>query len=543
MWRRVIAPNVRDPGRLTVFQLAGGAVVGMLVGWLLIELAGAGRSLAAVMASGLLGCGAVAVAIAAKLNPGGSLRRVPSQASRRAVVVGTGPEADRLVAAMLTEASARLVPVAVLDDDPASVGSIVGGLPVSGSTASLGAIAARAGAKAVVLATPQADSITIQSLSAQAVAAGCELLVLPPLDEIDHRVEVGHLRPPTAEDLFARDPVPFDRQLPAAEVTSRRVLLVGAAGSVGAPLARQILSLQPARLVLIDHDENALQSLRQSFGDDAFAEVHCELGDVRDRERVFELFLRHQPDVVFHAAALNCRQIPPCDPVEAIKTNTVGTKNLLDAAVHISVTTFVHISSAAAAEPTTVIGATMLSAERLTALAAAETGSRYLSVRTARIFDGRGSAFTVFRRQLAAGQPLALRHRDMTHLLLPGTEAARLVLLATAIGEPGQALVADAGYPVRLFDLAQHLVAEAPGEGRIEITGTEAEEIIHDVLFGANELGITGAHPRIVHTAVEVCDPCPALAEATGIPESDIRSMISAGSQLRLVKGTRSSSG
>ncbi len=101
----------------------------------------------------------------------------------------------------------------------------------------------------------------------------------------------------------------------------------------------------------------------------------------------------------------------------------------------------------------------------------------------------------------------------------------------------------DAGFPIRLFDLAQHVVAGARGDARIEVTGVETDESVHDVLFGPNELGVTGPHPRIVHTAVDVCDPCPALAEATGISEGDIRSMISAGSQLRLVKDNRTSSG
>ena len=545
-------PGLGDLGRAAVARLATGAVAGVLVGWLLVALAGGGWPVASLVVCGLLGLGAAAVLGPSTLTARLASGRTRPRSQRRLVVVGAGPDGDGIVASLVADPSPELVPVAVLDDDPGSPGRQLGGLAVTGTTADLAAVAARTRADAVVLANPSADSIAIQSLSAQARTVGLELLVVPAPSEAAGRAGTldsagnqwhSRLRPPTVEDLFARDPVAVDPLLPAAAITGRRVLLFGAAGSIGAPLAHQILELQPVAFVLVDQDENALRDLHNSLADHVRADVHFALGDVRDRERVFELFGRHQPEVVFHAAAVNSSQPPPCDPIEAIKTNAVGTKNLLDAAVHGSAMTFVHLSSAAAADPTTVIGATKLSAERLTALAAAETGRRYISVRTARIFDGRGSAVRAFRRQLDAGGPVTLSHRNATHLFLAASEAARLVLAATAIGEPGELLVIDAGYPVGLAQLAEHLMASAGGGAWVDVAGVEPPGALHDVLFRSNEIGITRVHPRIAHAAVELCDPCPALAEATGVSEGDIRAMISAGSRLRLVKGNRGSVG
>ncbi len=541
--RRARARHVGDPRWNGAIGLAGGAVGGMLIGWLLAGLGGGGGPLAALVIGGLL-CGAAAASIRSRQNGSGPTARPRARAPRRAVVVGAGPEADRLVTAMLIGPAAAPVPVVVLDDDPRNVGRAVGGLAVSGSTADLGAAAARAGAGTVVLATPSADSITIQSLMAQAAAAGLELLVLPPPSEVGDTIEVGRLRSPTAEDLYARDPVAVDDRLLAAEITGRRVLVVGAAGAIGAPLATLLLGLQPAALVLVDHDGNGLRHLQLTLGrDGAAADPALALADVRDRERVFELFERHRPEVVFHAAGLSHRSLVQNEPIEAIKTNTVGSKNLLDAAVHVAATTFVHLSSGAAADPSSVIGATKLSAERLTALAAAETGWRYISVRTASVFDGRGSAVAAFRRQLATGRPLTVPHRDVTQLLLSAAEAARLVLLAAAVGAPGEVLVVDAGYPVRLFDLARHVSAEAEDAPLIEEAGPEPGQALHTVLFGPNEIGVTGRHPRVVHLPAERRDPCPALAEATGVSEATIRSMVSAGPRLRLVRDASLSHG
>lgn len=464
--------------------------------------------------------------------------RARPTAPRRAVLVGAGPPAAHLATAMLADPTRSFVPIAVLDDDPQLVGRSIGGLAVSGSTVELAAVAISASARAVVLTDPQADAITIQALAAQATAAGLELFVLPPPSEAGERVDAGDLRPPTIEDLYARDPVAVDPDLLGAGISGRRVLVFGAAGSIGAALTRHLLGLQPAALVLADHDENGLNQLLHASCDGALDLVTWAVADVRDRGRIFELFERHRPEVVFHAAALNHRSFSQPDVGEAIKTNTVGTKNLLDAAVDGGVRTFVHLSSAAAADPSTPIGATKLSAERLTALAAAETGWRYLTVRTAGSIDGRGSALTAFRRQLQAGRPLTVPHPDTTQLLLSSAEAARLVLLATAIGEPGQVLVPDAGYPVHLADLARHVVGEARAQATnaTVAAGIEPGPTRHEVLFGPNEVGVTGLHPRVVHLAPELRDPCPALAEATGIGEAEIRAMISAGSRLRVVE-------
>lgn len=460
-------------------------------------------------------------------------------------MLGAGDAGARIVGALLARPHGLHEPVALLDDDPAKRTGVVHGLPVSGTLSDLAAVARRTGADTLLLAIPSAGSALIQSTYPIAASSGLQLLVLPTAAELDGPASPADIRSPTFGDLFGRDPAAIDREAVARWITGRRVLVTGAAGTIGSSLSLQLAKLGPAELHLLDRDEHALRALGLAVGERAPGEAaSLVLADIRDRQRIAQVLGRCRPEVVFHAAALNDLALLQLHPAEAVKTNTIGTRNLLDASAQVGVDTFVNLSASSAANPVSVVGATKLAAERLTALAAAETGRRYLSVRFADVVEGPGSPVWALVEHLQAGHPLAVSDPEASRILVTCAEAVHLILQAAVIGGPGEVLVPDVGNPIRTVDLAQQLVTTVRPGTEILFTGLRPGETQHDVLFGTAEAGVVGRHPRIAHVPVELCDPWPHLAQATGIPQNDLRSMVdTGGTQLRLVKSNRTSLG
>ncbi|MGF1595534.1 MAG: polysaccharide biosynthesis protein [Acidimicrobiales bacterium] len=459
---------------------------------------------------------------------------------RPTIVFGAGPDARLVVRAMARDPRSDVFPVAVLDDNPRLQGRLIEGVPVLGGRYHLLDAVDQTRAEVLVVADPGASSSLIADLEVKAVEAGLELRVMPPPRELSGPVTVADLRRPTIDDLFARDPMTVDTELIGAALRGRRVLITGAAGVVGAELAAQVAAFDPAALVLVDHDENALRELTMGpdhrIGSEAWPVL---VADVRDRERVDEVLARHRPEVVFHAAALIHLPLLEQQPGEAVKTNTLGTKNLLDAAVREGVERFVHLSTDKAADPTSVLGATALAAEKLTALAAAETGRAYVSIRFGNVFASRGGVVATFCDQVARGGPVTVTHPDAVRYFAATVDVAELVLQAGAVGEAGEVLLLDLGHPVRIADLAARVVATVRPGTPIEVVGLRPGEKLHETLLSADEAGTARSHPRIVHTTAELSDPYVSLATATHIDISDLRHLLGAGRPLRLVGATR----
>jgi len=470
--------------------------------------------------------------------------RPDPQRCRPTIVVGAGEGGSQILKAMVMDPGSLYYPVALLDDDPAKRNRELHGVRVRGTQADLETVAAETRAEVLLVAITQADSSLIQTMAMRAADAGLELRVLPPASELVGRMTLADVRPPTVDDLLGRDPVEIDLESVAGYITGRRVLVTGAGGSIGSELSLQIKGFSPSQLYLLDRDENALHGVQLAMEGRALLDSDMLIvADIRDRERMFEIFEMYRPEVVFHAAALKHLTLLQRHPMEGLKTNTVGTKNLLDASVHVGVDTFVNVSTDKAADPSSVLGATKLSAERLTALAAAETGWRYVSVRFGNVLGSKGSVLPTFLGQIEAGQPITVTDPEATRFFMTIPEAVRLVVQAGAIGEPGEVMVLDMGNPVKIVDLAKQLIASLRPGTPIIFTGLRPGEKLHEVLFSPDEVGVSRKHPRIVHTAVDLCDPCPQLAKATGVDEPEVRAMISAGVQLRLVNNGRSNWG
>lgn len=466
-----------------------------------------------------------AIAMGAILTMGGMLvqrtvwrrwwdlqRRPDSEGRKRTVVFGAGEGGAQVLRAMMADPRSAYYPVALLDDNPLLRSRQIEGVRVEGTREDLPAVARAHNADVLLIAIAYANSTLIQEAAAMAAEAGLELRVLPSTSELVDKLTVADVRPPTVEDLLGRDPVEIDLESVADYIRGKRVLITGAGGSIGSELSRQVSQFGPEKIFLLDRDESALHGLQLSMSGRALLDSdELIVADIRDRSRVFELFRQHRPEVVFHAAALKHLTLLENHPEEGVKTNVFGTKNLLDAAMEIHVQRFVNVSTDKAAEPTSVLGATKLAAERLTARAAKLTGEPYLSVRFGNVLGSRGSVLPIFLDQIEKGNTITVTHPEVTRYFMTIPEAVRLVVQAGAIGSPAEVLVLDMGEPVKIVDLAQQLIDLLKPGTRIEFTGLRPGEKLHEVLIAKSEVGTARIHPRITHTTAEWAEPADAL--------------------------------
>jgi FlaA1/EpsC-like NDP-sugar epimerase len=327
--------------------------------------------------------------------------------------------------------------------------------------------------------------------------------VLPPVGQLLGTVSVSDIRPVTIEDLLGRHPADIDTESIAHYLRGRRVLVTGAGGSIGSELCRQIHDYHPESLVMLDRDESALHAVELSIhGRALLTSPHLALADIRDRDRVFEVFDQHRPEVVFHAAALKHQPLLERNPSEAWKTNVVGTHHVLDAAAAVGVTSFVNISTDKAADAVGVLGYSKRLCERLTADVAATTGRPFVSVRFGNVLGSKGSMLGTFERQVAAGGPITVTHPDVTRFFMTVEEAVALTIQAGSLGNPGEVLVLEMGEPVRILDVARRLADQAPGRVEIVFTGLREGEKMHESLLGADEIDRRPHHPLISQVPV-----------------------------------------
>jgi FlaA1/EpsC-like NDP-sugar epimerase len=438
------------------------------------------------------------------------LRRRANQLDQEPIVVfGAGDGGAQIVRAMLGNPRSTYVPIALLDDDPAKQNLRIQGVPVLGGRDDLARVTRSAGCSVLVIAIPTAGSRTIRALSAQAEELGLDVRVLPPTQElVDGIVSLSDLREVSEEDLLGRRMIDTDLDAIASYLTGQCVLVTGAGGSIGSELCRQIARFGPRKLVMLDRDESALHGVQLSLeGRALLDDRNLVVADIRDGDRVDEVFEEHSPGVVFHAAALKHLPLLEMYAEEGWKTNVLGTNNVLRSAARVGVAHFVNVSTDKAADPTSVLGYTKRLAEQLTSWYSNRSRGDWVSVRFGNVLGSRGSMLQAFRAQVDGGGPITVTHPDVTRFFMTPQEACELVIQAGAVGHRGEALVLDMGEPVRILDVAQRLAASASEPIEIVFTGLRPGEKLHEDLISRDELDIRRAHPLISHVGVPALGP------------------------------------
>lgn len=468
---------------------------------------------------------------------------VGSDDSARALVVGAGEAARELISSMQRDPHRAYFPVGLLDDDPRKRHLRIRHVSVIGTTCELADKVALTRAEVVVIAIPSASAETVNRLRLAAIAADVPVKVLPSSTQLlTDSVGIRDLRDINITDVLGRNQLDTDVAAIADYLTGRKVLVTGAGGSIGSELCRQIHRYKPAELMMLDRDESALHAVQLSIHGRALLDSDdVILCDIRDEAAVRNLFATRRPDVVFHAAALKHLPMLEQYPAEAVKTNIIGTRNVIDAADLVDVAKFVNISTDKAANPTSVLGWSKRVAERLTADRALTAEGAYLSVRFGNVLGSRGSVLASFARQIAAGGPLTVTDPDVTRFFMTIEEACQLVIQAAAIGAPGEALVLDMGDPVRIVDVAKQLMEQAGTPVRIEYTGLREGEKLHEDLFADDEpRDIRPRHALVSHVPVPPLSDAEILALPTNGTSEHVRDALRQACAVRTVHSVES---
>ncbi len=445
------------------------------------------------------------------------------QGLRRVLVLGTNSEAESFIRDSRRSSSKTFLIAGLLDDERGDLARSIHGVKVRGRLADLETIVERfdqRGTPVVELVVAERDPsrARLNDIVVAANAAGLKVTRIPSLSETASIVPGSLLEPKPIEigDLLGRPEIVSDFGGVASLVEDHVVLATGAGGSIGSELCRQIAAINPRRLILADSSEHHTfmldKELRESFPG---LDIATHLVDVRDRARVEALFSAYKPEVVFHAAALKHVPLVEENPLEGIKTNVLGTRNVADAAVASGASTFVMISTDKAVNPTNVMGATKRAAEAYCqALDVASETTRFKTVRFGNVLGSNGSVVPLFRDQIAAGGPVTVTHPNVVRYFMTIPEAVRLVLHASAHAlrahaERGKIMVLDMGKPVRIVDLAERMIQLAGFRPRVDVqivfTGLRPGEKLYEELFDPSEIhdgrtedGYFIAAPRII---------------------------------------------
>jgi len=427
-----------------------------------------------------------------------------SETAAPTLIFGAGEGGRQLIQSMLTSATSQFRPVGLIDDDRWKKHLRLEGVPVLGARGSIAHAASRTGATTLVIAVPTAGAHLIRDISTEAREAGLDVKVLPGVHELfSSHVSIRDVRDIDVKDLLGRSTIETDVGAIAHYLTGKRVLVTGAGGSIGSELCRQINKYGPAELIMLDRDESALHSVQLSITGQALLDSQdVVLADIRDVAALRSIFHARKPEVVFHAAALKHLPMLEQYPVEAMKTNVLGTLNVLRASAAVGVERFVNISTDKAANPSSVLGYSKRIAERLTSTVAKDTPGSYLSVRFGNVLGSRGSVLTSFASQIANGGPVTVTHPEVTRFFMTVEEAVQLVIQAAAIGRDGEALILDMGEPVVIEDVAKQLIDQSGKNVEIVYTGLREGEKMHEDLFGAGEWDERPEHPLVSHVPV-----------------------------------------
>ncbi len=451
-----------------------------------------------------------------------SLRVAQTQRINRVLIYGAG-EAGAQLAASLQRSGTHQV-LAFLDDAPALRGRTINGIPIQSSAAM---VVRPADVDQVLLAIPSLTrsqrSVIVKRLQQQ----GLSVLQIPSMEDITSgRARIDALRPVAIEDLLGRDSILPDPQLLGPGIRGAVVCVSGAGGSIGAELCRNILMLQPRRLILLEISEPALYAIEQEL--QVSVQKGCELisvlGSAADAVLVQQLFEAHQVQVVFHAAAYKHVPLVEANPIAGLANNVCSTRVLCRAAAESDVSEVVLISTDKAVRPTNVMGASKRLAELVMQAFAAEADQTMTSsnkvatcfsmVRFGNVLGSSGSVVPLFRRQIREGGPITLTHPDIIRYFMTIPEAAQLVLQAAALAQGGDLFLLDMGEPVRIKDLAEQMVLLSglslrdsgnpsgdievictglrPGEKLFEelLIDAESEATPHPLIFRAQERAI-----------------------------------------------------
>ena len=433
---------------------------------------------------------------------------VPGQSSAayRIAIIGAGDVGASLAKELLRKRGLGRTPVAFFDDDRGKLNQRIHDIPVVGAIAALPDSRDRLAIEEVIIAIPNAPAKRIAEIVRMLQSRHIKFVTVPSLDQMaTGKVRVSQIRQVEIEDLLRREPIELNIAEIQDMVTGRVILVTGAGGSIGRELCRQIVSLNPEKLLMVDQSEFLLFEIEQELLERGFAGIVVPLvGSILDEKRMREIVATFAPKIVFHAAALKHVPMLESQPQEAVKVNVLGTVRVARIAGEMNVERFVMISTDKAINPTSVMGATKRFAEMYiqSLNKSQEFPTNYMAVRFGNVLGSSGSVIPTFKRQILNGGPVKVTHADVTRYFMTIPEAVGLVLQCGSQGKGGEIFVLDMGEPVKIVDLARNLIELSglrPDEDiEIEFVGLRPGEKLYEELQHSGENFLETNHNKIL---------------------------------------------
>lgn len=437
--------------------------------------------------------------------------RIPAKEKTNVIIYGAGEAGVTAKHAIDRDAGSKYKVLAFVDDDPKKSRRYLEGIPIYQSR-ELESLLRQNEIKHLI--------ISIQNISAQRkkeIIESClqfntKVLNVPPVTSwINGELSFKQIKKIRIEDLLDRDPIELDMESIRKQLQGKRILITGAAGSIGSEIVRQVIPFNPELMILLDVAESPLFELENEIADSV---VRCNtetvIGDVRNTERMRNVFKTFRPQIVFHAAAYKHVPLMENNPSEAILTNVLGTKVTADLANEFSVERFVMISTDKAVNPTNIMGATKRIAEIYIQALGRQSKTKFITTRFGNVLGSNGSVIPRFRKQIELGQPLTVTHPDITRFFMTISEACRLVLEAGAMGRGGEIFIFDMGEPVRIADLAKKMIRLSGltlgKDIQIKFTGLRPGEKLFEELLANEENTLPTHHPKIMIAKVKEYD-------------------------------------
>ncbi len=402
-----------------------------------------------------------------------SRQRNKAKYTHNILIMGAGEGGRVLINSLLSTKNTEKVKISgIIDDDVNKVGTYLNGIKVLGTTSDLNKLINENEIDMLTVAIPSISKHRLNELFDLSQSLGFKLNIMPSMEEIaEGKVNFSKLKDIDVVDLLGREEVKLDIEQIKEKITNKVILVTGAGGSIGSEICRQVMRFNPRKLLLLGHGENSIYLINRELQNkyrNKETEIIPIIADVQDRPRIDMIMEMYHPDIVYHAAAHKHVPLMEYNPVEAVKNNVIGTRNVAESAKLHNVESFVMVSTDKANNPPNVMGSTKRIAEMIVTGLNEEGHTKFSAVRFGNVLGSRGSVIPVFKEQIAKGGPVTVTDFRMTRYFMTIPEASRLVIQSGALAKGGEIFILDMGEPVKILDLAKQM---------IKMSGSSEDEI------------------------------------------------------------------
>ncbi len=427
----------------------------------------------------------------------------PGMEKTQVIIYGAGESGIITKRTLDRDAAIRYKVVGFVDDDEKKKGRSLEGVFIY-PTSKLAELIKDNNVESVIISIQNLSATKKNQIIEDCLQYGVKVLNVPPVAKwINGELSFNQIKSINIEELLEREPIKLDNVLINEQINHKTILITGAAGSIGSELARQCAKFNPASLILVDQAESPLHEIELEFAEKAIpTKYEIVIGDVRNKERMQNVFSTFKPHIVFHAAAYKHVPMMENNPSESILTNILGTKTVADLAVEFKVEKFVMISTDKAVNPTNVMGASKRIAEIYTQSLGKKSDTKFITTRFGNVLGSNGSVIPRFKKQIEQGGPITITHPDITRFFMTIPEACQLVLEAGCMGKGGEIFVFDMGQSVKIVDLARKMIKlsglKENTDIKIVYTGLRPGEKLFEELLASSENTLPTHHQQIL---------------------------------------------